>query len=70
MSTWTNHTREYFEDLVNRLRLLTDAEIFLIPIGEVMFELDPRLQAGEIPGLTDIRELMHDSLHVDERFLW
>lgn len=65
-ATWTNHTREYFEDLVNRLRLLTDAEIYLIPIGEVMFELDRRLRAGAVPGINDVRDLMRDRLHVDE----
>ena len=37
-----------------------------IPVAEVMVELDRRLQAGAVPGINDIRDIMSDVLHLDE----
>lgn len=61
----TMHTRDYYEHLVKRLRSRTDAEIYIIPTPEVMYELDKKMQAGEVPGINGIGEIMGDKLHLD-----
>jgi len=64
-STPTAHSRDYYEHLVKRLRSRTDAEIFIIPIPEVMYELDKKMQAGKVPGISGIGDIMGDKLHLD-----
>ena len=65
LTTPTSHSRKYYEYLVTRMRARTDAEIFLIPIPEVMYELDKKMQAGKVPGFTGIGDIMGDKLHLD-----
>ena len=65
LETPSSHQRTYYEHLVKRLRGVTDAEIRLIPIPEVMYELDKRMRAGEVPGLSGIGDIMGDKLHLD-----
>lgn len=66
-TTKTSHTREYFRHLTNRLRAATDAEVYLIPIPEVLDALDKKLQAGALPGFSGVGELMldDDNLHLN-----
>jgi hypothetical protein len=59
------HTRDYYEYLLKRLREKTDAEVHIIPVPEVMYELDKQMQAGKVPGLTGIGDIMKDKLHLD-----
>jgi hypothetical protein len=59
------HTRDYYEYLLKRLREKTDAEVHIIPVPEVMHELDKQMQAGKVPGLTGIGDIMKDKLHLD-----
>ena len=61
----TMHTRDYYEHLLKRLREKTDAEIHTIPVPEVMYQLDRQMQAGKVPGLTGIGDIMKDKLHLD-----
>ncbi len=61
----TMHTRDYYEHLVKRLKKKTDAEIHSIPVSEVLYELDKKMQAGEVPGINGIGEIMADKLHLD-----
>ena len=61
----TMHTRDYYEHLLKRLKKKTDAEIHIIPIPEVLYELDKKMQAGEVPGLTGIGDITGDKLHLD-----
>lgn len=61
----TMHTRDYYEHLLKRLRKKTDAEIHVIPVPEVMYQLDRQMQAGKVPGLTGIGDIMKDKLHLD-----
>jgi len=65
LSTPTSHSRDYFEHLVKRLRSQTDAEIFIIPVAEVMYELDKKMQTGKVPGIDGIGDIMGDKLHLD-----
>ncbi|MDH3308539.1 MAG: S8 family serine peptidase, partial [Acidimicrobiia bacterium] len=41
-ATPTVHAREYFEHLIRRVRLQTEADVFIVPVGDVLFELDQR----------------------------
>jgi len=63
-ATKTVIAREYFDDLMSRLQNATSAKVLMIPVGEVLFELDQKMQAGEIPGFTSIDELYRDDLHL------
>ncbi len=65
LSTWSYHQRDYYEHLINRVRAETDAEVNMVPIGEVMYELDKKMQAGELPGYDGIGDIMADGLHLD-----
>ncbi len=56
--------REYFEHLVTRVRDATGAAVYVIPVGEVLYELDGRLRAGQVPGLTGIADLYRDDTHL------
>ena len=35
----------------------------MIPVGEVLFELDKRIKAGKVPGMESIEELYVDGIH-------
>ena len=61
----TVHTRRYYEHLINRVRDATDADVFMVPVGEVLFELDKRITAGDTEPLVDsFTDLYRDSLHL------
>lgn len=38
----------------------------LVPVSEVMFELDRRMQDGEVPGYSSIYQLYRDATHLGE----
>jgi len=60
----TVHAREYYDRLINRVRNATEATVNLIPVGEVLYELDQRMEAGQIPGFTDITQFYRDTTHL------
>jgi len=67
LSTWSNHKREYYEDLITRVRSQTDAEVYMIPVPEVLYALDTKMKAGQVPGYTSINQFFQtDQLHLDE----
>jgi len=57
-------SRQYYDRLLNRVRASTDAAVYVIPSGEVLFELDERMRRGEIPGFSSVAELYRDAVHV------
>lgn len=61
--TPSSTSREYFELLLDRVQANTDASVYLIPVGEVFFQLGQKIDAGEVPGLTDIGQLYRDEVH-------
>ncbi len=63
-TTLTIYAREYFEHLIDRVTAATDAKVALIPVGEVLYELDQRMEAGQVPGFTDIGQFYRDDLHL------
>ena len=54
----------YFAHLVNRVRAATSARVYLIPVSEILHDLDQRLQAGDVPGLTGLAQLYRDDIHL------
>jgi len=64
----TVHAREYFTHLANRLRedyAGQNVDINMIPVGEVINELANKIDAGEVPGFSDIGEFYRDDTHLD-----
>ena len=37
--------------------------IRMVPVGDVLYELDKRMEQGQVPGYTDIIELYSDGIH-------
>jgi hypothetical protein len=65
----TIRTRDFYAKLVGAVRedIPTIApSILLVPTGEVLFELNRRMHAGEVPGYSDVGELYSDQLHLNE----
>ncbi|MFO0930160.1 MAG: hypothetical protein U0736_24570 [Gemmataceae bacterium] len=65
----TNETRDYFERLVAALRkAYPDAKkpVLLIPVGDVLLELDRRAKAGKVPGLDGAEKLYADGIHFND----
>ncbi|MCS6814446.1 MAG: PEP-CTERM sorting domain-containing protein [Cyanobacteria bacterium] len=61
--------REFFERLVRDLRQAypnAQDRIFLIPVGDVMYELNQRMKAGIVPGYNTIAQLYKDSAHLND----
>ncbi|MBB6429229.1 DUF4886 domain-containing protein [Algisphaera agarilytica] len=46
-----------------RVAASTDAEVFVIPVGEVMYELALAITAGDLPGYTSHTDLFRDHIH-------
>jgi hypothetical protein len=62
----SNETRNYFETLTKDLREAypkLEKPVLMIPVGEVLFELDKRVKAGKVPGLESIEDLYVDGIH-------
>jgi hypothetical protein len=62
----TNETRDYFEKLVAGLRNAYNGKakpVLLVPVGDVLLELDGRMRAGKVPGYSDIAQLYVDGIH-------
>ncbi len=63
----TNETRDYFEKLLGALRTeyapTLSKPILMVPVGDVLYELDKRMEAGQVPGFTDIIQLYADGIH-------
>jgi hypothetical protein len=62
----TEETRDYFERVVAGLRKAYDGKakpVLMVPVGDVLLELDERMRAGKVPGFTDIAEVYVDGIH-------
>jgi hypothetical protein len=65
----SNESRDYFERLLQRLRLEYPAlrnRLFLVPVGDVMLELHRRMKRNEIRGYHDIGQVYADGIHLNE----
>jgi hypothetical protein len=62
----TNETKDYFEMLTLELRkAYPKLKINMVPVGHVMYELNQRMKAGQVPGYTDIKQLFADGIHLN-----
>ena len=68
--TPTTISRAYFENLVARLRPASDADVFLIPVGDVLLALDERFGEGDIIGYSGVEDLYRDETHLNTRGQW
>jgi hypothetical protein len=62
----TTFTRAYYARLMTDLRAQQPADskpVKMIPLGEVVFELDFRIKHGQIPGMTDVNQIYTDASH-------
>jgi hypothetical protein len=66
--TGTQETKDYYEKLVVDLRAQTpylSKPVLIIPVGDVMYELNQRMKAGQVPGYTDITQIYADGIHLN-----
>jgi hypothetical protein len=64
LETWTVQRREYFELLLGYVHQATDASVGIIPVGEVIYQLGVRIEAGEMPGFVEVDDLFRDGGHL------
>ena len=64
----TNETKDYFERLTLELRKaypMLKRPVLMVPVGHVMYELNQRMKAGEVPGYKQIKEVYADGIHLN-----
>jgi hypothetical protein len=62
----SNETRDYFEQVVEGLRDHYPGlprPVLIVPVGDVLFELDRRMKNGQVPGYSGVEEFYVDSIH-------
>jgi hypothetical protein len=62
----TEETIYYFEKLVGEFREIYKGRakpMLLVPVGDVLLELDGRMRAGKVPGHSDIAQVYVDGIH-------
>jgi len=65
----TEETRDYFEKLTFELRKAypkIQNRILIVPVGDVLYELNQRIKAGQVPGYTSITQVYADGIHFNE----
>jgi tetratricopeptide (TPR) repeat protein len=65
----TFETRDYYEKLAAGLRKSVPQlkrPVIVIPVGDVMMELDKRAKAGKVPGLKDADQLYRDKVQLSD----
>jgi hypothetical protein len=40
--------------------------IFMVPVGDVLYELNQRIKAGQVPGYTSITQVYSDGIHFND----
>ncbi len=62
--------RDYFQTLAAALNQKFEGKlavpIKVMPVGEVLFELDKRIRAGHVPGVARIDEIYADHIHLTD----
>jgi hypothetical protein len=62
----TEETRDYFEKLVAGLRKAYEGKarpVLMIPVGDVLLELNARMKAGKVSGFDDVAQVYVDGIH-------
>ncbi len=65
----TNTSRKFFESVARNITATYPEQqpVLIIPVGEVMFKLNQKIEAGQVPGLTTIWDLYADDVHLNGR---
>jgi hypothetical protein len=68
-TSYANETRGYFERLLNRANAEKPSalrkKLLMVPVGDVMFEIDKRMRAGRVPGYNNVGQLYTDHIHLN-----
>lgn len=75
LRTYANQTygpelesKSFFEQLTQAVRSdYPSRNVFMVPVGHVLYELNQQIKAGQVPGLTSIYNLYADTIHLDNR---
>src|SRR5690606_18496022 len=59
----TSWTRDYYEQLMPLLQS-GETPVGIIPVAEVLFELDQMAEAGLLPGVSDVDDCYNDPSHL------
>ncbi len=65
----TEQTKDYFEKLTVELRKAypkIQERILMVPVGDVLYELNQRIKAGQVPGYTSITQIYSDGIHFND----
>ena len=57
-------TRDYFRHVTDAVQK-TNPDVAMIPAGEVLVALDEKMRAGKFEGLTSVRQLHRDVIHLN-----
>jgi len=62
----TTHARVYFKHLLANIKtkISNDVELYMIPVGEVFYEIDKKLRAGNYSGFDSINNFYRDKVHM------
>lgn len=66
----TSFSRVYMTTLTDRLSDILEQDVRLVPSAEVLFRLEPRIAAGDIPGLKSLSDLYVDTAHLGTMGQW
>lgn len=62
-----NGSRSYFWKLIGMARRANpSATINMVPVGDVLYELNERMRAGSIPGFTSVYQFYADDIHLNK----
>ena len=63
----TNETRDYYQQLTDACTNANPSvkKFLMIPVGEVMYSLNNKMKAGQVPGYTKIWQVYADGIHVN-----
>ena len=65
-NTPTTKQRQYFDHLMNQVRADNPGTtIWMVPSGEVLYELDQQITAGTLPDVTSLSDFFRDRQHMD-----
>jgi hypothetical protein len=62
----TRMSRDFMEQVVVSL----DGDALMVPVGDVLYELDQRMKAGEIDGFAGVHQLYNDAPHLTQIGNW
>lgn len=66
----SNETRDYFDQLVTKLNAAFGDRlkhpVKLVPVGEVMAELEQALRDGNVQGMASVNDLYTDHVHLNQ----